>query len=423
MAAEPLALPRDAPPLVVPTAPERTLRDTVDACADALVATAFRSGRRAGWLHWQHDAEGAPTTMRAGGAALYDGDLGTAWACAELGVALDRSDLVDLALTVAADAIPRARALPEGLLGGVHGVALAARRIEACTGTSLAGVPAPATAAPAESDLGAGAAGMLLVASHDVADALLSRLQRRAVRTDAGWCWPGGPPDPGETAPGRALTGLAHGGSGVAFAAAEVAARYPDLAGRAAEVVRQALAWERAWFDPVRSGWPDLRSDPPTWPVRWCHGAAGVGAVRLHLLGLVDDGLDLGVPTESLLAEAEVAVRACGQAIGQAVAGAGGTDRVWADGGLTLCHGIGGALDVLALAGRAWRSDAHVDAARELAAELVGLLPTEPVRWPTGARGRGAPGLFLGLAGAAWLLARVAEPTLGLPSPSLLGRR
>ena len=115
-----------------------TLQRAVERCADTLAGTAFVDHDRAGWLSWELTADGRPTTMRGGNPALYDGDSGNAYACAVLGVALDRSDLVDLSVRAARHALNRSSGLGPALLSGRPGVELAARRIEVLTGARVA---------------------------------------------------------------------------------------------------------------------------------------------------------------------------------------------------------------------------------------------------------------------------------------------
>ncbi|MBK9158081.1 MAG: hypothetical protein IPM11_08135 [Micropruina sp.] len=47
-------------------------------------------------------------------------------------------------------------------------------------------------------------------------------------------------------------------------------------------------------------------------------------------------------------------------------------------GGLTLCHGMGGPLDVLVLAAEVWELPQHLDAAGRNASDLVSLARTTP---------------------------------------------
>ena len=408
-----------------------TLRAAVRRCADALVGTAFTDRDRAGWLSWELTADGRPTTMRGGNPALYDGDSGNAYACALLGVALDRSDLVDLAVRAGRHALRRSSQLDPGLLGGRAGVELAVHRIEGLTGERIEGgqsagrwgAPGRRTGSGESSlpdatqrggpDLTDGLAGELYAAAalgarQAMLQQLIDELGSRAVPGPVGLSWS----DP--TADPRPLCGLAHGASGIAFAVAEAGACRPELAPAARRLAGGALAWERAWFDPIRGSWPDLRSDSLSYPAWWCHGAAGIGLVRLRLLSLQRVGVDLGLSEPALLAEASAAIRAGSAELARAVA-AGGHSA-----GLTLCHGAGGSLELLLRAAEVLGVDEHRRLAVRFAAALVPGLDDDPRQWPTGLPVIGGGGLFLGLAGTAAVLARLAFPQRELAGVALL---
>ncbi|MFQ4148484.1 lanthionine synthetase LanC family protein [Arthrobacter sp. LAPM80] len=385
------------------------LRDALDRCLDALCATAVRSDDRAGWLSWDLDVDGGPRRMLGGRASLYDGDAGMAWALATLANATEREDLADLATGAARNVGDAGHAGllagQAGLLAGQAGIALAQYR----AGQPSQGLPVPTSFAGA--DLSNGLAGLLLAqvrmgrcgqATIDAVDLL----QANAYKTPMGVCWP-----ESEGPDGRPLCGLAHGNSGIALALAEAAAAYPPCAPQAVELAVEALRWESAWFDPLLGGWPDLRTEPPSYPALWCHGAAGIAVVRLRLLGLP---ASLGLPVNILRAEAEAAVVACGSDLTR-VLGSGSIPPT----GLTLCHGIGGALEALTLAHDLWKVVPHLAAAREFAAAAVAGLDEDPLAWPGGVRAAGSTGLFVGVAGVALILARLIDPGK-ISSPALL---
>ncbi len=79
----------------------------------------------------------------------------------------------------------------------------------------------------------------------------------------------------------RPLLGMAHGAAGIAAACARVHAIGAD--GRALEMARRALAFERDRFDADARDWPDLRRDGPAarFMSGWCAGPAGAGLARL----------------------------------------------------------------------------------------------------------------------------------------------
>ena len=361
-----------------------SLEDAVERCLDVLDECAVDDGSRVGWGTWDLDDNGNPTHLSAARVGLYDGNAGIAWAMRVLG---------------------RGRSVPAaggdgdgpGMLSGAAGTALSDGRS-----------PAPAMTGRG-TDLGDGYAGDLLACVRtgagpaDVA-ALVDALARSARWDGTGACWPD--PRPGGEQP---LCGMAHGTSGVVLALAEAAAAVPDVAPEAIRLIDAGLRWESAWFDPVAGGWPDLRGDGrPGHPVLWCHGAAGIAAVRLRLLDL---GLPLGYATDALAAEAHAGVLACGRDLSRAVTRARDCGLGDVHGGLTLCHGLGGALDVLVLASEVWDAPSHLEAARRIATDLVALAPDDPLEWPSGLAAEGCLGLFVGVAGTALILARVADPS------------
>jgi lantibiotic modifying enzyme len=237
---------------------------------------------------------------------------------------------------------------------------------------------------------------------------LLDKLAGAAVVGPVGSCWP----DP-SAADQRPLCGLAHGASGVALALAEAAAQRSILTADARSMIGAALAWERAWFDPIRGSWPDLRGDSISYPAWWCHGAAGIGLVRLRLLVLQRADLDLGLSEPSLLAEAGAAIRAGSAELASALAGGGHPA------GLTLCHGAGGVLELLTLAAEVFDVEEHLLLGQQFAAQLLAGLDRDPLRWTTGLPVLGGGGLFLGLGGAAAVLARLAFPGRRIPPVAL----
>lgn len=217
---------------------------------------------------------------------------------------------------------------------------------------------------------------------------------------------PGIPPH--ATAP---LCGLAHGASGVAWALAEYATATGDDTYRA--VVRDAIEYERAWFDAAQQNWPDLRGmtsdrvasgERPSFPVFWCHGALGIGLVRLRLHQLDERNDDA--------AEAEAAIM-CALRFAADVESAGMPYD------LSLCHGLGGVVELLVYA-------AHVFDEPELRAQALTTLAVgldlqgaDDVRWPCGVRDGGEnPSLMLGIAGIGLAFLRAADPRtqgMGLP--------
>src|SRR6185312_13048298 len=179
-----------------------------------------------------------------------------------------------------------------------------------------------------------------------------------ANRHPWGWGWPLAAFD------GRELCGLAHGAAGIAWAMGALAAATGDSHFLAA--VDGARRYERSWFQRVENNWPDLRETTQTTPgaaltcpAYWCHGATGIGLSRLALFRLD--------PHLALIAEATSALQAATSAMSRELDG-------YPAAGLTLCHGLGGSLLLLAAAHHTLGEASHLEAARWLAAQALDRL-------------------------------------------------
>ncbi len=400
--------PQPAPETAVETL-ESALERSVDALVDCAIPAVVEGRRDVTWGTWVLSAEGEAVAVTGGRSDLYAGDSGIAYALTRLGTGLERPDLEALAERAIASVAARSDLRSEGWLSGTAGPA-------AFSSASWSPSAAPSVAA---TDLTSGVAGHLLTlarrrASAEDARPFVGELRRRATRAAWGVAWT----DPTETGDAaRPLCGLAHGASGIVLALAEAANAWPQLAADALALADEGLRWEAAWADPLRGGWPDLR-DGVTWPALWCHGAAGGGAVRLRLVELIDAGLASPWPRETVVAEAEAAVQACGAAVSSALDGlaAGSAPRA----GLTICHGLGGPLLLLAEASRVLGATEHLDFAREAAAAFVIAFADDPTSWPSGFRGAdGDLGLLSGVAGTALVLGALTRPEL-FPRAALL---
>ncbi|MEA2720750.1 MAG: hypothetical protein QOJ39_2614, partial [Candidatus Eremiobacteraeota bacterium] len=85
---------------------------------------------------------------------------------------------------------------------------------------------------------------------------------------------------------GVPLTGLAHGAAGIALALRRLHAATHDE--RFMNAALEAIAYERATYDPHAGNWPDFRAlatrdGVPGYSVMWCHGAPGIGLARLAM--------------------------------------------------------------------------------------------------------------------------------------------
>jgi lantibiotic modifying enzyme len=426
--------------VIAPSDPSSALdrrRDAVARIASQLIGDAIWDEDRAIWLG--DDVEPGPggTTSivyRTVDGSLYGGTAGIALFLARFGVAAtDRAAAATAAGAArhALDWVARTRA-PGGLLDGAAGVAIAAldtARLLGDDALMAAAISAAGHAAarpPAGWDLIDGLPGHVL-AMLRLADELgaLARLQvdeataiaastaseaaARAADQSAdrliggsvlgpvtGVAWPSAFAE-------QPLCGLAHGASGAALALLEWGARRerPDVM----EVVGRAAAYERSWFSASMGTWADLRQvtragvrrgEGASWPDLWCHGSIGIGVARLRHYELTGD--------EQSLAEAGVAIDAVVRLIESLEGG------VVPD--LSICHGLGGGLELLLDAADVVRNDSMAELARDAADIALDLVGDGP--WPCGVAGGGEnPSLFIGLAGIGTVLQRLDEPGVG----------
>ena len=76
-------------------------------------------------------------------------------------------------------------------------------------------------------------------------------------------------------------------------------------------------------------------------------------------------------------------------------------------------------LELLTLAAEVFGVEEHLRVGRQFAAQLLAGLDRDPLRWATGLPVLGGGGLFLGLGGAAVVLARLAFPERRIPPVGL----
>ncbi|NOT06568.1 MAG: hypothetical protein HOP28_00005 [Gemmatimonadales bacterium] len=259
----------------------------------------------------------------------------------------------------------------------------------------------------------------LLALAQRLGDHLLQTARREAV----GWSWDTFPPWVI-----RNLTGLSHGAAGMGRALAELYALTGD--GRYRYGAEQAFLYEDRTFDRTVSNWPDFRlfgpeeyvdieADPATGHLRasgnvaglrkameagrislrprfmsaWCHGAPGIGLTRLRayqLLGAArfERGARRALAGLRLPAGQEAAA-------------------------LSLCHGLGGRLELPLVAGEVlgemrYRRRAEA-AVRKILSRGLDLQKEDM-----------EPGLMLGWAGIGYFLLRLCDPS-GVPSILLPG--
>lgn len=405
-----LTEPMTAPEDTAGRSTEARLRNAVTTSLALLRRTALEAGDQVSWPTWVMGPSGTAQSCEAGRSTLYDGDAGIAWAVRRLAEASARPDLAELGRRAVTALRHRPTPADPGLFAGAAGVGLAAG-----PGAWRHWDPARLVVSLPTSDLTSGLAGTLLAltrvpdARADTAQQLVAALWRRSQPQLWGRGWPD-PTQHGDAA--RPLCGLAHGASGVVWALAEAALRWPRVADAALSLAHDGLRFEAAWASPQHGGWPDLRDREPVWAARWCHGAAGAAAVRLRLLELSAHGLDAPWSDATIRAELEMAVQACGAEVWRERQawqqyGADGLGRGW-----TLCHGIGSTAAVLDLAASALGEPAHRRLALDAAGEFLDLAGPDPARWPSGLSGaEGDLSLFNGVAGTAVLLADLARLT------------
>jgi type 2 lantibiotic biosynthesis protein LanM len=207
-----------------------------------------------------------------------------------------------------------------------------------------------------------------------------------------------------------ALTGFSHGAAGVAYALLTLW----SATGRAefAEAATEAIAFERAVFDPGTGNWPDFRGPPtasprpaaPRFMTAWCHGATGIGLSRLTARDLVI-AAETATTGKGGTDPAAAAVDAEINAAVTATAGYG------PDGMDQLCCGGFGRIELLLTAGSRLDRPGLVDQARQEAYERINRARIDGLhlmhQLP---RGLALPGFLQGSAGVGYQLLRLARP-------------
>jgi lantibiotic modifying enzyme len=348
-------------------------------------ATGDRAARRTAIGALRHAVGAPPRPPGAGRDGLYAGRAGIAWAAATGATLLGEEELRAGARAVVAQAPGRAERLPD-LATGLAGAILGALALAAALGD-----PRLAEAAVADGD----------------------GLIRRGTVDARGWSWPtAGRPRPPH------LCGVAHGAAGIGAALVELFAASGEARFRTAGL--GAFAYERSWLDARSGTWPDLRlpaprtGDPDRLPSpaagTWCHGEAGIALTRLRARAVLGPGPHAADGATALATTA----RGLAEALPYELAD------------LSLCHGAGGAADVLlsaaAVPGGRWRALAQP--AVELGRLALERYAGSGRPWPCGTPEQTTPGLLLGTSGIGWLLLRLHDPDVGSPlAPWLTGVR
>jgi len=383
------------------------------------------------WLGWSSEFPDGRVTYawRALGPSIYDGTAGIAWFLSHLGLASGEALHRRAALGAIAHAMlhhdnpgPRNTS---GFFSGSLGIAVAAIEIgsKLQTGhlveTGLALLQASARLGDEEREIdliggSAGAIPILIGVGHsfrdqsflDLAVMHADELLRRSTRqrqsfpahpaVEDGWerCWKNPAFGP------EGLTGYSHGAAGILNALLEVFRLTGQSQYRSA--AREALAFERRWFDQTSENWLDLR-DGANGPeaarpagCSWCHGAPGIGLARLRTLELLPDDTIVSTEISSAVATTLRSLE----------------NRQAAMSNFSLCHGLLGNAE-LPLAAKEKGLD--VDDARPAVEEVVSVAMDRHARtdtpWRCGTQdGRSVPGLMLGMAGIAAALLRAYDP-------------
>lgn len=318
-------------------------------------------------------------------AGLFTGPLGTACVTVEAGRLLARDDLVGRGLEVGcrlADQLARSSQyatfdLIDGLAGILVGFAFLAR---------------------------ADPSGRLADAILPLARSLVAA----ANRSPYGLSWSDA------KAGATALCGLGHGASGAALGLLESWRVTGDASLR--EAAREALRFEKAWFDPNRGTWPDNRDSEtgtpqePAYAPYWCHGSAGIGLVRLRGFQLTGD--------VAMLAEAGAALFTAVTRVRQlALLMPSDGVATLPDENHSVCHGLGSTIELLTVASEALSNPLFLQHARRAGRVALSMVERNHGRWHCGVQGGDEhPSLMLGLAGIGINYLRLRSTGLAPPA-------
>lgn len=194
-------------------------------------------------------------------------------------------------------------------------------------------------------------------------------------------------------------TGFAHGSSGIAYALLRLFSVVPD--NRYYDAAIEAFAFERHLFRPDISDWLDHRGSSPERVLSsWCHGAVGVGFSRLGALPVMRPDDQSAILEDLRLALVKASTFPINTRKGND----------------SLCCGQFGRVDFLLEAGRKLRNPSLMAAARTRADTRIAFLVDANFEMPaTGEAIQLAPGLWQGLTGIGYTIARLEKPDT-LPS-------
>jgi len=383
-----------------------------DAIAAEIAGYAIRDGRGAAWIGsaWFADADVAQLAVM--GDDLYNGTSGVAVFLAAHARATGSRESADLALAAVAHLRAQlgnrnpahlARVLGIGGAVGLGSLVYALTVMSTLLEDASLGADARRAAALITDELVTADRRLDVIGGSAGAVLCLLRLHRdtgaeedlaAAVHCGEHLLATGriGPPGqrswPGNGRPAVALTGMAHGAAGFAYALAALA----TASGRAefADAARECVEFERLDYDAARGDWRDRRQAGAHRRSQWCHGAVGIGLARLAMgrhhpfVGEVSADVDRAVA---------VAMRS------------------WPGHVDTLCCGTLGNIELLREAAALERPELGVSASDRLRAVLDHERTVGDVRWNAGAR-RFNLGLFRGLAGVGYTCLREFDRSL-----------
>ena len=380
-----------------------------------------REGRLCNWVG-RSTAEvaepGGPVTPASAalGPDLYMGSAGIALFLAELGAATDDEEFRRTSRGAIARSIRQLERSPVkqplsplSFFSGDLGVAYLAWRVGHLTrsdellaqaGSILERV-SDAVASPHMLDVIGGSAGAIPALLAMAETPRLEHCRGLAITLGEELCraevWRADTPSAeGDSALAQPLpSGLSHGASGIGLALLEVYAATGRSEFR--EAARRAFEFEDTLFDPSRGNWADRkrRSGVMRFESAWCNGAPGISLARLRAASLDPDRM------EDYLAMARVGIATTRELL----ASKGASPRC----DVTPCHGLGGLIEILDIAGRILDDPSLRDQAVASADALIERHSGSD-DWPSGLYSGGPnPSLMLGSAGIGYTFLRLHD--------------
>lgn len=227
-------------------------------------------------------------------------------------------------------------------------------------------------------------------------------LLNAADKTDSGWSW-----NTLNMQVQHNLTGFSHGTAGIAWALSELFEQTKEK--KFSEAARQAIKYERRHFSSEHENWADFRglydqtintNNAVTYPVAWCHGAAGIGLSRLRLYEIFKE--------EIYRQESETALRTTARMFTE------NNNFIKSD--YSLCHGASGNTELLIYAAEVLGNAEYKSLAEQIGQIGIEEFQKNNLPWACGVlEGGETPGLMLGLAGIGYFYLRLHNPAL-IPS-------